>query len=183
MQPAGFRTYAETAYGVLLTDEEAVKIHHTFFEMWVGMDDWHQKMMRRARTAGQVVSPIGRVRRLPMIFDGNEKQVSEAERQAINSPVQGFGSDIMQMAAASIEGTLPGRKRVRGAQLVGTVHDSIIAMVPAADWQSVAAECKARMEGVVDELEERFHLKFAVPLVADATVGTRWSLDDVGTLD
>lgn len=182
MGPGGFQIYAETAYNVLLTEEEAAAIHATFFEMWVGMREWHNNMMRLAHDMGQVVSPIGRVRRLPNIHDGNDRQVSDAERQAINSPVQGFGSDIMQMAAASIEGILPGSRRVDGARLVATVHDSIVAEVPEDSWEEVTRECVARMEGVVDELKDRFGVDFAVPLKADASVGTRWGWDDVGEL-
>lgn len=177
----GFREYAETVYGVSLTMSEATRVYRAFFEMWDGIGQWHAKSIATVQRNGQVVSPIGRVRRLPNIWDGSEQMSSFCERAAINSPVQGFASDIMQIAAASIEGTLPGSTAVRGAKIVCTVHDDIIVEVPEDNWQEVTAECQARMVGVHPVLL-RMGCDFTVPLEAVATVGTRWGLDDIGVL-
>lgn len=181
--PGGFRIYAEDVYEVFLTDEEALKIHGKFFETWIGIREWHQKTLRRAHSTGQVVSPLGRVRRLPNIFSGNEKLVGEAERQAVNSTVQGFGSDLMLSAASSIEGALPGVPAVDEARLIGTVHDSILVEVPEDSWEEVTRECIARMVHVPEYLAARTGLEFTVPLEAEAVVGSRWSLDDVGVIE
>jgi DNA polymerase I-like protein with 3'-5' exonuclease and polymerase domains len=179
----GFQRYAEDVYGVVMTEEEAATMHRAFFETWVGIREWHAKQIARAHATGQVVSPIGRVRRLPGIFDSNPKMVSYSERSAINSPVQGFASDLMQMAAASIQGVLPGHEAVEGVHIVGTVHDSIVVELPEYDWQRAAAECRFRMEtGVIGTLA-KMGVDFDVPLVADATVGTRWGLHDVSDPD
>src|SRR5690606_25269247 len=96
MGALGFREYAEDVYGVVFTEEEAVEIHEAFFSLWVGMKEWHSRMVTLAHRDGQVVSPIGRVRRLPAVWDGNDRMVAAAERQAINAPVQGFASDLLQ---------------------------------------------------------------------------------------
>src|SRR5699024_10396569 len=138
--------YAETAYGVVMTEQEAAQVHEAYFAMWDGLRKWHLRQVARVNETGQVTSPIGRVRRLPDVWDGNEKRAAHAERNAINSPVQGFASDIMQIAAACIEGNIPGVEPVRGAELVGTVHDSILVEVPADDWRYVATQCKRAME-------------------------------------
>lgn len=182
MGATGFRDYAEDAYGVHFTEQEAAQVHAAFFEMWEGIREWHGRAVVRAHEAGQISSPIGRVRRVPDVWDGNDRVVGAAERKAINSPVQGFASDMMQVAAACIEGTLRGVDPVPEARLVGTVHDSILVEVPAERWQEVTAECKRAMENEVPIVLERMGCEFDVPLIADATVGTRWGLDDVGTL-
>lgn len=182
MGPFGFKAYAEDAYGVVFTEQEAAQVHETFFETWNGIRQWHARSVTRLHETGQVVSPIGRVRRLPDVWDGNEARVGFAERAAINSPVQGFASDIMQIAAAGIEGNIPGIDAVRGARLVGTVHDSIVVEVPKQNWQSVTQACKHVMENEVPKVLLRMGCEFDIPLQADATVGTRWSLDDVGTM-
>lgn len=178
MGPYGFREYAEDVYGVVLSLEEAVVIHRAFFEMWDGIADWHAQAVHRARQTGQVVSPIGRVRRVPDIWDGNESVAGYAERAAINSPVQGFASDLMQMAAARIEGTLPGSPGVGGARIVGTVHDSVLVEVPQEGWKQTVDECRELMTDLNDLLE-RLGCELDVPLAADVKVGTRWGLDDV----
>jgi DNA polymerase I-like protein with 3'-5' exonuclease and polymerase domains len=176
--PEGYREYAESVYGVVLTIEEAAQFHAAFFEQWTGMHAWHEKVKKQLAHDGYVTSPIGRVRRLPGIWSSQEWERSAAERQAVNSPVQGTGSDLMQVAAADIQGLLPGTKAVPGVRLVATVHDSIVAELPIGHWQESAAEVKRRMENA-GQWFRKLGVTLDVPIVADVTVGTRWSLDDI----
>lgn len=181
MGPYGFQQYAETVYGVSFTMEEAVLIHHTYYKMWDGIAQWHAKSIMRAQRMGQITSPIGRVRRLPHIFSGGELQ-SMAERQAINSPVQGFASDILVIGASSIEGTLPGHNAVVGVRLVATVHDSLLIEVPIDDWENKTRECMYRMTTGVLSVLAKLDCHFDVPLVVEAKCGTRWGLSDIGVI-
>lgn len=177
----GFRAYAEEAYGVSFSVREAQHIYRTFFETWDGMAQWHQRSAARVIQTGSVTSPIGRVRRLPEALSGDDDRVGGAVRAAINAPVQGFASDIMQAAAASIEGMMPGVRAVRGARIVATVHDSIVVEVPADDWRAVTQECIDRMVTIPTVLKS-LGCDLTVPLAAEAKVGTRWGLDDVGRM-
>lgn len=181
MGPLGFKEYAETAYGVLLTEEEAVQIHAAFFKMWDGMKDWHERVKREVMAKGYVKSPLGRIRRLPNIWDGNPKLVSSAERQAINSPVQSMASDLLQMSMASVQGLLPsqaGLPEIAGALPVATVHDSIVVELPEDRWEETAQAVAERMQSL-DGVLAKFGVDFDVPLLADYSVGTRWSWSDV----
>ena len=180
MGARGFREYAETVYGVMFTEEEAAKVHETYFETWDRLREWHLRSVERVRRDGQVTSPIGRVRRLPDIWDGNDERAAAAERAAINSPVQGLASDLMQMSAASINGLLPGVGPVVGAEIVGTVHDSILIEVPREDWQAVGRECQHRMETITTLLPDLFGIEFDVPLKADGVVSRRWGGEAIG---
>jgi len=181
MSAYGFQAYAETVYGVSFTEAEAVAVHRAFFDTWDGIAAWHARCVKRAYETGQIVSPIGRVRRLPEIWSPNPKIAAYAERSSINSPVQGFASDLMQMSAASIEGRLPGVQPVRDARLVGTVHDSILAEVPEDNWKEVTLACQQRMVSIGDALR-RLDCTIDVPLAAEAKVGTRWGLSDIAVL-
>lgn len=177
MSPFGFLNYAETAYGVHMTEEEAAKTHAMYFETWEGLKQWHSRAISEVTATGQVVSPIGRIRRLPGIH-GHDP--GKAQRAAINSPVQGFASDVMQLAASIISGTVAGFQPVPGATIVGTVHDSILVELDADTWEQSLAACRYAMEHtVVEVMRERLGYDISVPLVADATVGTRWGVDDV----
>ena len=183
MSAGGFRDYAENAYDVAMSEEESVEMRQVFFDLWTGLDQWHLKTMSRVRQTGQVVSPIGRVRRLPEVWDANDYLVGKAERSAINSPVQGFASDLMQMSAASISGLLSGSSpAVSGARMVGTVHDSVLIEVPRETAIQTAEECRQRMVTVADEVRRRFRLDFDVPLDVEGEIGTRWGLDDLASL-
>lgn len=180
MGAEGFRHYALDNYGVSFTEEEALAIRAHFFAEWDGIAAWHAKSIERARTDGQVVSPIGRVRRLPNVNDpvlgGHD------ERKAINSPVQGFASDVMQIAAASIAGNLPTYSPVAGVRLVGTVHDSILVELPEDAAEEKAMECMERMVDVNPVLKN-MGCTLKVPLAVEAKIGTRWGLGDIGTLE
>jgi DNA-directed DNA polymerase len=180
MSPGGFQSYAATAYDVSLTLAEAQAVHSAFFEMWDGMRQWHEKAKRRAYERGYVTSPIGRTQWLSDLYSKSSFKASHAERNALNSPVQGFGSDLMQMAAASIMGTLPGYPlpRVEGAHVVATVHDEICIEVPEDRWQEILVECKRRMEDVNTFLRP-LDCQMDVPIVAGPSAGTRWGVHDL----
>lgn len=180
MSPGGFQTYAATAYDVSLTLAEAQAVHSAFFEMWDGMRQWHERSKRRAYERGYVTSPIGRTQWLSDLYSKSSFKASHAERNALNSPVQGFGSDLMQMAAASIMGTLPGYPlpRVEGAHVVATVHDEICIEVPEDRWQEILVECKRRMEDVNTFLRP-LDCQMDVPIVAGPSAGTRWGVHDL----
>lgn len=181
MSAYGFRAYAEDVYGVSFSISEAVTIRRTFFEVWDGMEAWHADSRLRASQMAKVISPIGRVRRLPKMFSADDGQVAHAERAAINSPVQGFASDLMQIAAAWIEGRIPAEPGVHQARIVATVHDSIVVEVPEHNWKEVTRECMDRMVRVPEVLT-RLGCTFDVPLAVEAKVGTRWGMSDVGEI-
>lgn len=180
MSPGGFQSYAATAYDVSLTLAEAQAVHSAFFEMWDGMRQWHERSKRRAYERGYVTSPIGRTQWLSDLYSKSSFKSSHAERNALNSPVQGFGSDLMQMAAASIMGTLPGYPLpgVEGAHVVATVHDEICIEVPEDRWQEILIECKRRMEDVNTFLRP-LDCQMDVPIVAGPSAGTRWGVHDL----
>lgn len=180
MSPGGFQSYAATAYDVSLTLAEAQAVHSAFFEMWDGMRQWHERAKRRAYERGYVTSPIGRTQWLSDLYSKSSFKSSHAERNALNSPVQGFGSDLMQMAAASIMGTLPGYPlpKVEGAHVVATVHDEICIEAPEDRWQGILIECKRRMEDVNTFLRP-LDCQMDVPIVAGPSAGTRWGVHDL----
>jgi DNA polymerase I-like protein with 3'-5' exonuclease and polymerase domains len=180
MSPGGFQTYAATAYDVAMTLDEAQAVHSAFFEMWDGMLQWHESAKRRAYERGYVTSPIGRTQWLSDLYSKSGFKASHAERNALNSPVQGFGSDLMQMAAASIMGTLPGYPlpKVEGAHVVATVHDEVCIEAPEDRWQEILVECKRRMEDVNTFLKP-LDCQMDVPIVAGPSAGTRWGVHDL----
>lgn len=183
MMAPGYREYAEDAYDVHLTLEEAEEARDAFFDLWDGIAEWHERVKQKAHQDGQITSPIGRVRRVPGVFADDWGLRSYSERAAINSPVQGFASDLMQIAAASIQGLIPGHEPVANAMVVGTVHDSIIIEAPEDRWEQVARECQRRMTTRVLDVLAEMGCTLDVPLAAEAVVGTRWGLRDVGTIE
>lgn len=186
MGAGGLMSYAETAYDVVLSFEEAQRMYVAFFRTWDGLAQWHARVIARAHQTGQVVSPVGRVRRLPEIMSGDDYKVSGAERIAINSPVQGFASDILLTALALVSGTVPGYPGCaspHGARVVGTVHDSMMVELPENRWKEAAEHVLGVMTSGVLKVLSRMGCDFDVPLAAEAKIGTRWGLSDLAVME
>lgn len=121
MGAPGYRVYAFTSYGVSLSEEEAYNQHESFFELYAKLIEWHDDYRNRARNFGYVRSPLGRIRHLPLIDSKDKEMVSQAERQAINAPVQSCLSDMMQLAMVEIDR----RYGDQDIQMFLMTHDSL----------------------------------------------------------
>jgi DNA polymerase I-like protein with 3'-5' exonuclease and polymerase domains len=164
-----FAKYALDNYGVVFTDSQAKRIRKTFFKVYKGIPPWHTKQKRYANKYGEVRNLIGRKRRLPdAMKNDNSYQCSEAERQAINSPVQSFASDMTLMAAIEIHNTISSKS----CRIVGTVHDSLLIEVRKDKIMRVATKVKAIMEH--PKLMNEFQVELSIPIIAEIEVGP-WS--------
>jgi DNA polymerase-1 len=159
-----FAEYARDKYQVNFTVEESKKIRDKFFATYVGLQPWYRRMERIAKADGQVRSLSGRIRHLPTINSPDEFEQSQAVRQAINSPVQGFASDLTLMAVVDIV------KSLSWVKVVGTVHDSIIMEVPNDTVELTIKRVKEIMEHppVLDELG----IKLSLPIKVDIKTGS-----------
>lgn len=161
-----FKMYARDNYGVDVTDEEAQDSRVAFFDNYKDYPAWHDRQKRYARKHGYVKSLSGRKRRLPAAMsaeDGPERR--EAERQAINSPVQSFANELNLMAALQLRKEY-GRKVVR---ICGTVHDAILVRVR----DDYVEEVYNRLREIMShpELMDILQIDVAVPIIADGSIG------------
>lgn len=173
-----FKDYARDTYGVSLTEKEAEQWRKKFFEAYPALPKWHSKQRRIVQSLGQVRSPIGRLRRLPDIYSTDKSKKAEAERQSINSPVQGFGSDLTILGMSEIMGTSyysnPENALDRSKFFViGTVHDATLFEVRNDYLMEFCPKAKAILENP-EALSRVFHFETDVPIVADVAVGKSW---------
>lgn len=169
----GWRKFILTAwatYGLRVTEEEAVAFRKTFFNQFPLLLPWHAKQRRMAHQFGRVETPMGRVRHLPDIYSPDPGVVAEAERQAINSPVQAFASDMALLALVHTANKF--RKYDIKAWPIGTVHDAVNFEVKAKDAHRAIPIIKRTMENL--PLERLFGVAIDVPIIADCKLGTRW---------
>jgi DNA polymerase-1 len=169
----GWRKFIQTAwenYGIRVTEQEAQAFRKAFFDQFPMLLPWHSQQRRLAHTNGRVETPMGRVRHLPDIYSPDQGVQAEAERQAINSPVQAFASDMCALSLV----LLARRFRHEGirAYPIGTVHDAVNWEVHEDDLEYALPLIKHVMENL--PLEELFGCSISVPIVADCKVGTRW---------
>ena len=173
-----FKIYARDNYGVDLTDKEAEQWRERFFQAYHSLPKWHSKQRRIVQSMGQVRSPIGRLRRLPDIYSTDKSKRAEAERQSINSPVQGFGSDLTILGMSEIMGNAqyydPDYVLDKDKFFViGTVHDATLFEVRNDYLMEVCPKAKHILEHP-KALEDVFHFDTDVPIVADVAVGKSW---------
>lgn len=169
----GWRKFISTAwetYGVRVTEDEAKAFRKTFFDQFPRLMPWHARQRRLAHKFGRVETPMGRVRHLPDIYSPDQGVQAEAERQAINSPVQGFASDMC--ALSLVLGARKFRELGIKAYPIGSVHDAVNWEIHGDDLERALPIIKDTMENL--PLERMFGLNVDVPIIADCKVGTRW---------
>jgi uracil-DNA glycosylase family 4 len=165
-----FRTYARDNYEINVTEQEAKDYRNTFFATYPKLSKWHERQRNFARRNGYVRSLTGRKRRLPKAqLRDDTPERREAERQAINSPVQSFASDINIMAALQIREEF-NRDKVR---ICLTVHDSILMWVKPEWVVRVAKRVREIMQW--PKLMDELGIEFTIPIDADVKIGP-WSL-------
>lgn len=164
-----FKLYARDNYGVEVTDQEAQDSRIAFFELYPGFPDWHDKQRRFAQVNGYVRSLSGRKRRLPAAMGNRDTpQRREAQRQAINSPVQSFANELNLMAALQMRREFS----KKWFQIVGTVHDSVL-MVVRNDMVEHVYKRGLEIMSKPDLLKQ-FEIEMGVPIEAEAKIGP-WS--------
>ena len=169
----GWAKFVQTAwenYGVKVTEEEAQAFRKAFFGQFPMLLPWHARQRKLAHTYGRVETPMGRVRHLPDIYSPDRGVASEAERQAINSPVQAFASDMCALSLVILAKDF--RNQGVRAYPIGSVHDAVNWEIHGDDLEVALPQIKYTMENL--PLRERFNCDIDVPIVADCKVGTRW---------
>lgn len=161
-----FKMYARDNYGVTVTDEQAQASREAFFALYPDFEAWHNRQRRYARQEGFVTSLSGRKRRLPKaLLRENTPERQEAERQAINSPVQSFANELNLMAALQLRKEFP--RRVMN--IIGTVHDAILFEVKK-EWVPQVAKRILEVMSAPDLMKE-FEIELGVPLLAEVKIG------------
>jgi DNA polymerase-1 len=154
---------------MVITDQEAQASRSTFFEKYSDLNGWHDRQRRFARRHGYVRSLSGRKRRLPAAMDRSDTpERREAERQAINSPVQSFANELNLMAALQLRREF-GRNILR---ICGTVHDAVLARVRDSHLNQVYRRTLEIMSH--PELLDELGIEIKVPIEAEGKVGP-WS--------
>lgn len=142
---------------------EAKALIDGYFAAFSGVIDYIERQKQLAREQGYAVTLFGRKRYLPDILSHNATVRSFAERNAVNSPIQGTAADIIKMAMVTIHRRL--KEEGLRAQMIMQVHDELNFNVPMDEVDKVR-------EIVVSEMQNVVHL--TVPLIADCGVGTNW---------
>lgn len=167
MSAKTFVDYAK-GYGLNITEEQSEGLRNNFFEAYPRLLPWHEECKQYARKNGHTWSPIGRKRFLPDINSSNWSDRGSAERQSINSGVQGFASDMCISALSDIVfSDIIDHERCK---VLGSVHDAILFEVKDDYVDKVVPMIKEMMEhpSIIEGID------IPIPIIADVEVAQAW---------
>jgi DNA polymerase-1 len=142
---------------------EAQSYIDAYFQRYSKVKDFLASLVYEARTNGRVRTAFGRLRPIPEIRSGDVQARNRAEREAMNSPLQGTAADLMKLAMVKTQARLK-REKLQ-TRMILTVHDELVFEAPEPEL--------ARAQEIVREEMEGAHL-LRVPLKVDLGVGQNW---------
>ena len=122
-----------------------------------------EETLEQTRRQGWVTTLMGRRRQIPQINSGNRIFRQEAERAAINTPLQGAAADIIKKAMLEVEPAL--RKDGLSAKMLLQLHDELLFEAPAGELAAAARVVRRVMEEVI---------LLEVPLLVELRSGGNW---------
>ncbi len=134
-----------------------------YYERYKGVAVYKKRMIETARSKGFVTTLFNRRRYLPDIHHGNQMIRAEAERMAVNTPIQGTAADLIKKAMIHIHDRLI--QGGFGSKMLLQVHDELVFEVPDEELDRLIPMVREEMEGV-------YPLK--VPLKVDIEKGRNW---------
>ena len=147
---------------------EAKEYIERYFALHAGIDEYIRSMKEKANEDGYVETLFGRKRFFPNIRLMNPRERAEAERQAVNMPIQGSNADIIKMAMVNLDRII-GEKWGFGpdapVKMILQVHDELVFEAKSSLVEEVAALAKREMEGVVE---------LSVPIIVEVASAKRW---------
>jgi DNA polymerase-1 len=160
--------YGKTAFTLAkdlgVSRREAETFIQAYFARYPRVRAFIDETLNEARGTGVVRTLLGRLRRLPDLNAKNTTVRLEAERQAINTPVQGTAADLIKKAMIDLTRELA--RREMKTRLVLQIHDELLLEVPADEAEAALALVRQVMENA---------LALDVPLVVDARLGHTWA--------
>eukprot|EP01031_Cornospumella_fuschlensis_P038285 gene38285-46522_t len=156
----------------------AAKITQSFFNNFANVKVWITRIKSQTKQYELVKTLLGRIRLLPDINSADKSSAAAAERQAVNSIIQGTAADMIKLAmilsvemVATLDKIEDDGDDARNARLVMQIHDELIFEVP--DEPSYLAQFISRLKLVMEEDVVK-RLSLSVPLVTNVSVGQRW---------
>ncbi|MBI4114411.1 MAG: DNA polymerase I [Candidatus Niyogibacteria bacterium] len=160
----GARALAEN---IGVSQDEADLFLNHYFAQFPNLFEYFEKIKREARANGYVQTLFGRKRFLSGINSGFLHIQKEAERMAVNMPIQGTEADIMKKAMIEVSNAIRGDKELRGnIKMILQIHDELLF--------EVKNEELNRAKKIIPPILENVYKSDAVDFVIDVKTGPSW---------
>lgn len=158
--------YGISAFGLArnigVSRSDAQRFIDNYFAQYPGVKAWLDRTIAEARELGYVKTLLNRRRYLPELKASDRVTRSQAERMAVNTPVQGTAADAIKVAMIRLDRALDDGS----ARLLLQVHDELVVEAPQEDAEAVAGKIKEIMESAI---------ALNVPLRVDVGIGDNWA--------
>jgi DNA polymerase-1 len=144
-----------------ITPKEADEILNSYFEQFPSINNFMNKCIADAKESGYTETLWGRKRYLPDLESSNYMVRKQAERMAMNAPIQGTAADVMKKAIIEVFEYV----QDKDCELLLTVHDELILEAESSIVKSMVEEVGEIMKNVID---------LKVPLDVNGKFGSTW---------
>jgi DNA polymerase-1 len=148
---------------------EAQEFFNAYFNTFTRLAEYLEETKAFARAHGYTVTYFGRRRHFPGMNSSAPFIRAQAERMAINAPVQGTSADIIRIAMVRIHEYLKKEKLTDSVRLLLQVHDELVFEIKDSVVEKIVPKLRSEMERVLP-LEETH----GVPLIAEVKCGDNW---------
>ncbi len=143
---------------------EAKELIENYFKQFQGLKEYMDKTVDFAREHGYVQTLLGRRRKLKDINSRNNLGRSNAERMAINTPIQGTAADMIKLAMIDLHKAL--KEGNYKSKMIMQVHDELVFDAHNDEIEKLSALIEDKMKNAIPELK--------VPIVVEVGLGQNW---------
>ncbi len=152
------------------TRAEAQEFFNAYFNTFTRLAEYLEETKAFARAHGYTLTYFGRRRHFPGMNSSAPFIRAQAERMAINAPVQGTSADIIRIAMVRIHEYLQKQKLTDAVHMMLQVHDELVFEIKDSEVKKIVPKLKEIMETVLPLSETK-----NVPILAEAKVGKNWN--------
>ncbi len=143
---------------------EAKELIETYFAQFKGLKTYMDETVNFARENGYVKTLVGRKRILRDINSRNGLARSNAERMAINTPIQGSAADMIKLAMIEIHKEM--KSRATRSKMIMQVHDELVFDIYKPELEDMTALIVEKMRDALPSL--------SVPIIVEPGTGENW---------
>lgn len=143
--------------------QEARNFINKYFETYPEVKTYMDEVVEVCKKQGYVSTLLNRKRYIPTINDKNFMVRQQAQRYAMNTPIQGTGADILKLAMIEVDKAL--KAHHLKSQMILQVHDELIFDVFEDELEEVMSLVKEKMENCI---------KMDVPLIVEGNYAKNW---------
>jgi DNA polymerase-1 len=155
--------------GPEITKQQAINYLDRYFEAFPDLAGYQDSIKRSVKKNGYTTTFYGRRRYFNTIKSKLPYLRAQAERMAINAPIQGTQADIIKLAMVQVSKWIDKNKFDEDVFMLLQVHDELVFAVKEDKVDKIVPQLKSIMENVID-LDETGGIK----MIADAKVGQNW---------